>query len=211
MFTVETRIVPAGAESEDYAETLERGTTLVIALADGAGGLRGGGHAARRAVQLALGAAGLQDPRDEMAWCSVLADIDSQLEDDPVAGETTLVVVVLWSDGVAGASVGDSVAWLLNESLQDLTRRQQRKPLLGSGAALPVPFRAPFAGGTLLVASDGLWKYADPAAISRCAAGDLPAAANGLVDLVRLTSGALWDDVGVVLCRTVSQVTPPSE
>jgi hypothetical protein len=45
-------------------------------------------------------------------------------------------------------------------------------------------------------------RYAKPADIARLAAGaDLDAAARGLVELVRLRSGALPDDVTVVLCR----------
>jgi serine/threonine protein phosphatase PrpC len=142
----------------------------------------------------------------------VLAEIDRQLGDDPRAGETTLVVVAVWSEGLAGASVGDSVAYLIGDQLHDVTCRQQRKPLLGSGAAHSVPFHVPFMGGTLLVASDGLWKYTDPAAISRCAGSpDLGDAATGLVDLVRLTSGALWDDVAVVLCRATSADGTPGQ
>ena len=54
----------------------------------------------------------------------------------------------------------------------------------------------------MLVATDGLVKYAPAARI--CAAArdkSLHAAAGKLVDLVRLKSGALPDDVGVALCR----------
>jgi hypothetical protein len=50
--------------------------------------------------------------------------------------------------------------------------------------------------GTLLVASDGLLRYAKPADIARLAAGpDLDATACGLVELVRPRSDALPDDV----------------
>jgi hypothetical protein len=60
-------------------------------------------------------------------------------------------------------------------------------------------------GGTLLVASDGLLRYAKLADIARLAAGaDLDAAARGLVELVRLSSGALPDDVAMVLGREVA-------
>jgi hypothetical protein len=86
--------------------------------------------------------------------------------------------------------------------IEDLTDGQTRKPLVGSGCR-PFAIRAAALGaGTLLVASDGLLRYAKPADIARRAAGpDLAAAARGLVDLVRLRSGALPDDVSVVLCR----------
>jgi hypothetical protein len=68
-----------------------------------------------------------------------------------------------------------------------------------------VPWRIPptqLAGGTLLVASDGLLHYARQADIIRIASGeDLQAAARALIDLVRLPNGTLQDDVAVVLCR----------
>ena len=54
----------------------------------------------------------------------------------------------------------------------------------------------------MLVASDGLIKYASQTSIARIASGvDLVFAARSLVDLVRLRSGALQDDVSIVLCR----------
>ncbi len=84
----------------------------------------------------------------------------------------------------------------------DLTDGQTRKPLVGSGC---VPFRISsslVAGGTLLVASDGLLRYAKRSDIVRVASGaDLTAAARSLIELVRLANGTLQDDVAVVLCR----------
>ena len=56
--------------------------------------------------------------------------------------------------------------------------------------------------GTLLVASDGLVKYAPRERV--CAAAlekNLPAAGRKIVDLARLRSGTLQDNVALVLCR----------
>ena len=104
------------------------------------------------------------------------------------------------------ASVGDSGAWLLRgPDILDLSERQQRKPLVGGGCA-PAPLRPVHLGtGTLLVATDGLFNYAKRADIQRIASGpDLASAAQALVDLVRLRSGALQDDVAIVLCRATT-------
>jgi hypothetical protein len=59
------------------------------------------------------------------------------------------------SDRVRGASVGDSCAWLISPAgeVTDLTARQRRRPLLGSGEALPLVFDAELNGARLLVAS----------------------------------------------------------
>lgn len=57
-------------------------------------------------------------------------------------------------------------------------------------------------GRTLLVASDGLWRYARLAElVDACAVDDLDRAASRLVARVRLPSGALQDDVALALVR----------
>ena len=72
---------------------------------------------------------------------------------------------------VAGASVGDSGAWLVNPAsgrFVDLTANQHRKPLLGSGRARITPFfhsKKATSRDVLLVASDGLFATCTPAAI----------------------------------------------
>jgi hypothetical protein len=96
--------------------------------------------------------------------------------------------------------VGDSEAWLIEDGVV-LTEGQQRKPLLGTGAAKPVAFEAKLAG-TLLVASDGLFKYARKADILAHARLErLDDAIHALTDAVRLPSGQLQDDVAIVACR----------
>jgi PPM family protein phosphatase len=142
----------------------------------------------------------LDDPR---AWCRILEESDAALADDPAAGETTAVVAVVTRRGIAGASVGDSGAWIVTETgHEDLTENQHRKPGLGTGMVIAVPFAARRWTGTLLLASDGLLKYTSDEAICQVARGaDLQSAASGLVDLVRLRSGGLPDDVAVLLCR----------
>ena len=104
---------------------------------------------------------------------------------------------------ICGASVGDSEAWLITPNdCHSLTAHQRRKPMLGSGAAMPVSFRVPWTGGTLLLGSDGLFKYAPAGKIREIAPGGTPeAACEALIDVVRLPNGRLQDDVAVVVCR----------
>lgn len=104
---------------------------------------------------------------------------------------------------VLGASVGDSEAWLLSEGATCvLTEGQQRKPLLGTGRARPVAFKQHCGAGTLLAATDGLFKYVPPERIRKSMEGpDLDHVAQELSEMPRLLSGALPDDVGLVLCR----------
>jgi hypothetical protein len=57
-------------------------------------------------------------------------------------------------------------------------------------------------GGTVLVASDGFAKYAPSGKVAALATAPDPVrAVEGLIDLVRLRSGSVQDDVAVVLCR----------
>lgn len=113
----------------------------------------------------------------------------------------------LWSRSLTsmcfGASVGDSGAWLVwDGTVIDLTEQQVRKPLLGSGAAHPVAFGPVPMRGRLVVATDGLFKYATRARlVSAASRGGPESAVTALIDAVRMPSGRLQDDVGVVVCQ----------
>jgi PPM family protein phosphatase len=193
-------VVAAQGSGQDRARVFELGDDLVVALADGAGGTGNGAIAAQTIVE-AVGAVA-SATHD---WCALLDELDN---DAPRLGngQSTAVIVTIRGGVLLGASVGDSGAWLLKGSdVIDLTEGQHRKPLVGAGC---VPRRiAPTAlgGGTLLVASDGLLRYAKRPDIIRIASGeDLQEAARALIDVVRLPNGTLQDDVAVVLCREMS-------
>ena len=205
MFEIARRVVPAGSVSEDEAAWADLETTVVLVLADGAGGMGGGASAARLAVQLALEAATQIEVRASGAWAQALLLIDDRLVQDRDAGETTLVVAAYWGTGAAGASVGDSGAWLIPDGQiapAVLTAEQRRKPLLGSGAAVPIPFQIVTPPGVLLLASDGLLNYLRHELLVQTVREDCGEdAADRLIQAVRLRSGALHDDVSVLLCR----------
>jgi serine/threonine protein phosphatase PrpC len=197
---------PATGEGQDRVCVLEVGTQLVIAVADGAGGTGSGDTAADMAVSLATTFPGnIRQSADPRYWATRLAEIDSALANDPRGGQAALVVASVFQGEVVGAAVGDAVAWLIDsEGTRDLTAGTRRKPLLGDGGAIPFVFGPiPLGTGTLLLATDGLWKYATRSNIAECAAAaSLSAPCAELVDLVRLRSGALQDDVAAVLVRT---------
>lgn len=186
-------LVVAGSQGQDRAAVVVADGRRQVVLADGAGGLAGGEVAADVVV---VGAGG----RTDVVPC--LYELDEVLARDPRAGETTAVVVLVEGGRVVGASVGDSGAWwITGDRVVDLTEHQVRKPLLGSGEASIVPFEVSVGSGVLLVASDGLLKYATEARIAEVVrrSDDLDQRARALVELVRLRSGAFPDDVGVVL------------
>lgn len=186
--------------SEDRVQIQDRGNELLIVVADGVGGSPGGGEAADLALRRILAHPKYSDERDLTA---LLATLDSELYEDAVAGETTIVVALVRDSGIIGASVGDSEALLVTPGgAIDLTVRQQRKPVLGSGVAVPMGFSHATRSGTLVMATDGLFKYTSQERISEQAReADLKVASKAILDLVRLKSGGLQDDIAIALCR----------
>jgi serine/threonine protein phosphatase PrpC len=190
--------VESGGRGEDRASVRQGSGQLLVVLADGAGGTGGGAAAAETVCHLAL-----VEPRAQRPWTDVLRDIDLRLLRSGTGGLSTCVVVEVADGVVAGASVGDSGAWLVRAAaITDLTEAQETKPLLGSGAAQPAAIiPRPFAG-RLLVASDGLFKYARRSEIQRrTLAMTLDECAASLLDCVRLRSGRFQDDVSIVLAE----------
>lgn len=113
------------------------------------------------------------------------------------------MVVAITADEIRCASVGDSEAWLiLGGEVDELTDGQRRKPLLGSGGAIPANAMRPRRPGLLLISSDGLFRYASREKIvGALQDGPSEATLHNLVDCVRLRSGALQDDVAIALLK----------
>ena len=171
----------------------------LVALADGAGGT---GNGAIAADHLMAYVTKLVPDAATADWFEVLCEFDHELSTRRTGGETTGVVAFVDGVRVRGACVGDSAAWLIPASgeIVDMTAHQRRRPLLGSGEALPVEFEAGRGGRRVLLASDGLLKYAETDRIRAVAAyGTAIEAASRLIELVRLPAGGFLDDVAVVI------------
>ena len=143
----------------------------------------------------------LQDPN---GCVSLLQRMDQIIAGDGAAGETTCALAVVTEERIYGASVGDSGVWVIGESqFIDLTQGQSRKPFIGSGSAWPIPFaHNQTRAERLLLATDGLLKYASSDRITAaCRNHDHAEATRRLIELVRYSSGALPDDVTVILAQ----------
>ena len=188
------RIVPANRVGEDRAAAFTIPNGHLLVLADGAGGTSGGAAAA----DAVLDRASVSSPTCAADCVHVLETVDRALAE---LGQTTAILLVVSAGRVFGASVGDSAAWLLDGSRTlDLTENQDRKPLLGSGRAEPVPFGPFDFRGRVLVGSDGLFKYVDVNRV-RDIAANLPvgSVADALVAAARLPSGGLQDDIAIIV------------
>src|SRR5262245_60855023 len=195
-----TRIEAGNKTCEDRVHVFELGPATCIALADGAGGVSGGARAAQLFIDLArqslIGRESLGSLFD------IFMRISREIELDEKAGETTGIIVAVLDGQVMGASAGDSEAWLFSpNSMVNLTARQAKSRRLGTAEVAPVTFGPNACAGTLVVASDGLWKYTTIERIAAIALGsEVDAVARQLIDAVRLRSGQLQDDVAVAIC-----------
>ncbi len=160
-----------------------RQTAALCAVSDGQGGRPGGAAASSLACEAIVGLASECSPwrlHWPTTWRSLARRTDCQVRALPGAGFCTLVGLAVTARRVSGAACGDSAAVLAvgNDATQFLTRDQQKDPPVGSGNASFTFFTARVSPGkpwTLLLMTDGVWKFTglDPvieAAISRAPA-----------------------------------------
>lgn len=138
---------------------------------DGQGGQFGGAAAAQtavaRCIDLALGYS-VKQLLDRLTWREILGAADEAVSDNAEAGFTTLIGLCVAQGKVCGASCGDSAALLVSDNQHTvLTERQRKNSPVGSGEAFPAAFTADFVDSTLLVMSDGVWRYIGDEAIAQ--------------------------------------------
>lgn len=196
---VAIKVLSASGSGQDRAIAVPTEGGYLVAVADGAGGTGDGAAAADGLIEFV---SKLTKSAASTDWFDALCTFDDELSARRAGGHTTGVVAFVSSGKVLGASVGDSSAWLISPTgeVTDLTVNQRRRPLLGAGEALPVLFEAERQGVRVLLASDGLFKYATGELISTLAMkGSVAEAVDALANSVRLPSYALQDDVAVLL------------
>lgn len=175
-----------------------------LLIAHGVGGRSGGGAAADLFVQRAATWVGsLNQAPSATDLYAFLSHVDLEMSRGADIGETTALMVLASEQGIQGAATGDSVAWWITDSRYvDLSRDAGRKPWLGSGMATIHSFTHGIELGTILVATDGLSKYADAGRLCAIARkSSLDQRPRELIEAVRLPSGTLQDDVAVILAR----------
>jgi serine/threonine protein phosphatase PrpC len=193
-FDVVSSIQAYRERCEDRLAVINDQSRTVIVVADGAGGTGCGELAAQTVVDEVKAA--FRQIHSAREWVELLRQIDVRIGE----GESTAVVVDLRPFGIAGASVGDSRAIIVDDgSIDELTSKQQRKPLLGSGDAEPTGFSVAEWKGVLLVGTDGFFNYAKPERICELVVrSDFVTLPRRCIDLVRLPSGEYWDDIAIV-------------
>jgi hypothetical protein len=134
---------PTHDTSHDRLSVLRDGHRTLIALADGTDSSAGAQTAAARTVnELARCFRNGSLPRDPLDWVMMLEAIDHVVLGDPEAEETSALVMLVQQGVVVGASVGNSLAYIVPAvgEARLLTDRQHRTPSIGTGLARPVGF-----------------------------------------------------------------------
>ncbi len=181
---------------------------LICVLADGQGGQFGGGAASRAAVAKCLELASVRSVEELLeraTWREIVTEVDEAVEQQADAGFATLIGLCVTPTVICGASCGDSAAVLVSgENFAELTAKQRKNPPLGSGAAQAIPFQKNgIADSTLLLISDGVWKFVG---FDRIAASAREWAGQELQELVaelrelqlEASGGKLPDDFSII-------------
>ena len=105
---------PTHDTSHDRLSVLRDAHRTLIALADGTDSSAGAQTAAARTVnELARCFRSGSLPTDPLDWVMVLEAIDHAVLGDPEAEETSALVMLVQQGVVVGASVGDSLAYIV--------------------------------------------------------------------------------------------------
>ncbi|QPB82386.1 hypothetical protein CWC22_005050 [Pseudoalteromonas rubra] len=195
-------LISTNIEQDEYGQdslsTFVNSDEVYFCLADGSGGISGGKEASLFATSL-VNIAKTEKFNSPDEFEAFLLSLDATISSDSILGETTIIVGKVSNNEVFGASVGDSECWILsNEFDYELSSHQIRKPLLGSGNSKPIGFGPINFSGTLLVASDGLFKYAVLSDIKELAHSNHLPQAIDYTRLAQLKSGTYSDDIAVI-------------
>lgn len=222
-FLREAEAVPG--HGQDRVSAFRRHRDLIVHLAGGAGGVAGGAATAEFICEKSLKG----DPATALSYLDATihqlasggktgklmkvllsAESDSIFKnmpaDEPPAssyGLASAAIATITDDGeITGASVGDCKVWIFENGKppEEPTMLQSHRPLLGEGNAIHTRFNGRLTQGVLVMATDGLWKYADWDRITKILR-TLPAekVADFLVASARLPTGELQDDIAVAV------------
>lgn len=180
---------------------------FIVVLADGKSGAPGAAEASSLACHATVTRALTLSPRrlrKPKTWFRILHGSDSAVHASADAGITTLIGACVWPSGIAGASSGDSAAFLVvRDGHHELTAEQTKHPPVGSGTANLVPFMAPLPDSwQLYLLSDGVWDHAGRAQlIEDLTTGSNSAALDALQMSGRPPDGQFRDDFTAVLLQ----------
>lgn len=198
MFRVTHYIEQSYDVGDDALSVFEKDGAIWFCVADGAGGTGLGRLASDYIVADFNGSIDTKKSYDQYEFETYLKRLDLEISRKNSGAESTAIMGCIRAGIVVGASVGDCEAWIFNNDYDyALTQMQYLKPLLGSGEAQPIGFGPMLIEQSLLMGSDGLFKYASFKAIREHVFAGV--SAEGIAALAKGEAGGLQDDIAVVL------------
>ena len=200
MIEIAFRIEQNQSSGQDRIEIVRSGDSATVVLADGSGGISGGGEAADYVVNELVKK---EYPQQAVVLMDELLRIDSELMQTPLLGESTVILITLEENQFTGAAVGDSEIYQFSSGeLINLAEHKEPKPALGSTGCFPATFQGDLQAGRVLICSDGLWKYSGIEKIkASLKEPNLEVAADSLLECAKLPNGKLQDDVSLIVVQ----------
>lgn len=197
MFEFSSYLEQQNLKGDDALYVTKIGDSIWFCICDGAGGMAGAAQAGNYVVEAFKDLTNIDSFDSSDDFESFLRKVDLELANESGCGEATAIVGKLNDTTVVGASVGDSEAWLFNREYDyELSSMQNLKPLLGSGSTTPIGFGPMDVDKSILLGSDGLFKYIKLEEMKLLLS--TKTTAKEIAKLAKQDIGSLQDDVSII-------------
>jgi PPM family protein phosphatase len=201
MFEISSYLEQQNKKGDDNLYLVEAFDSIWFCISDGAGGTGEGEAASYYVVEAFKELVHINSFDNSEDFEGFLRGIDKELSCESHGGEATAIIGKVINGTVMGASVGDSEAWLFNlEYDYELTSLQNIKPLIGSGSSIPIGFGPINLDQSMLLGSDGLFKYTKHTEIKNLLSNSVKA--KNIAELAKNETGKLQDDISAIyICK----------
>ena len=197
MFELSSYLEQKNCKGDDALYVAKVDNAIWFCISDGAGGIAGAKEASNYIVEAFKDLANIESYDSPDEFESFLRKLDLELSRESSCGEATAIVGKLDDTTIVGSSVGDSEAWIFNrEHGYELTSMQNLKPLLGSGIATPIGFGPMDVNNSVLLGSDGLFKYIKCEEMKSLLFSKTTA--KEIAKLAKHDIGSLQDDISII-------------
>lgn len=197
MFEFSSYLEQQNLKGDDALYVTKIGSSIWFCISDGAGGIAGAEQASTYIVEAFRDLTDIDNFDFPDDFESFLRKLDIELSSESSCGEATAIVGKLNGVTIVGASVGDSEAWLFNRDYDyELSYMQNLKPLLGSGGATPIGFGPIDVDKSVLLGSDGLFKYIKHEEMKSLLSAKTTA--KEIAKLAKKDTGSLQDDISTI-------------
>lgn len=197
MFEFSSYLEQQNLKGGDALYVKKTGNSIWFCISDGARGIARAEQASILVIKAFKDLVNIDEFDSPDDFESFLRKLDLELLSEPNCGEATAIIGKLDCATIVGASVGDSEAWLFNSVYgYELSSMQNLKPLLGSGSATPIGFGPMGVDKSVLIGSDGLFKYIKYDEMKSLLS--TKTTAKEIAKLAKKGTGSLQDDISII-------------